>query len=181
MPGTWYAAQTQSDAVVSLGPLGIELRAQDDLWLLGAVVAASAACFLASSGFLYVSQNTLLEIGEESLGRRLPDPRTKEASWIFLESGLTKVNRGCRYGASSMVTLLSAVTPMVGGIVAGAALLVIVPLLTSTLAIAATLWSMLLYPLMRRQVRFADRLVREKTTVTGRHDQWQHHLAVALP
>ena len=72
-------------------------------------------------------------------------------------------------------------TPMVGGIVAGAALLVIVPLLTSTLAIAATLWSMLLYPLMRRQVRFADRLVREKTTVTGRHDQWQHHLAAALP
>ena len=80
MPGTWYAAQTQSNAVVSLGPLGIELRAQDDLWLLGAVVAASAACFLASSGFLYVSQNTLLEIGEESLGRRLPDPRAKEAS-----------------------------------------------------------------------------------------------------
>ena len=169
----WYAAQTQSDAVVSLGPLGIELRAREDLLLLWAVVVASAVCFLASSGFLYLSQNILIGIGEEDfarrltevirIARRLPDPRAPEASRIFLESGLTKVNRGCRHGASSTVTLLSAVTPMVGGVVAGAALLVIDPVLTSMLVITAALWCMLLYPLMMRQLKIADRVVRGRT------------------
>ena len=169
----WYAAQTQSDAVVSLGPLGIELRAREDLLLLWAVVAASAVCFLASSGFLYLSQNTLIGIGEEDMAlrlteviriaRRLPDPRAPDASRTFLESGLTKVNRGCRYGASSTVALLSAVTPMVGGAVAGAVLLVIDPVLTSMLVIAAALWCMLLYPLMMRQLKVVDRLVRGRT------------------
>ena len=59
----WYAAQAQSDAVVSLGPIGVELRAREDLWLLGTVVAGSAACFLGSAFFLYQSQRTVIGIG----------------------------------------------------------------------------------------------------------------------
>ena len=168
----WYAAQTQADAIVSLGPLGFELRAGEDLVLLGGVVAASAVCFLASSSFLYLSQNTLIGITEKSfpeslteclrIARRLPDPRAPEASQIFLERGLTQVNRGCRYGASSTLALLNAVTPLIGGVAAGVVLLVIDPILTSMLAVAAALWSALLYPLMKRQVKFTDRLAKAK-------------------
>ena len=157
---------------MSLGPLGFELRAGEDLVLLGGVVAASAVCFLASSSFLYLSQNTLIGITEKSfpeslteclrIARRLPDPRAPEASQIFLERGLTQVNRGCRYGASSTLALLNAVTPLIGGVAAGVALLVIDPILTSMLAVAAALWSALLYPLMKRQVKFTDRLAKAK-------------------
>ena len=113
----WYAAQTQSDATVSLGPLGIELRAREDLLLLGAVVATSAACFLASAGFLYSSEKTLIGIVEEGLARglteivriakRLPDPRAPEASQILLDKGLTKIAQGCKHGASATLMLLS--------------------------------------------------------------------------
>ena len=172
----WYAAQAQSDAVVSLGPFGVELRAREDLWLLGAVVAGSAVCFLGSALFLYLSQRTVIGIGEEDLARRLteviriarrlPDPRAPDASRIVLKSGLTKVNLGCRVAASSTVALLSAVTPLVGGVVAAAVLLVIDPVLTSMLGIAAALWCTLLYPSMKRQVKIPDRMVRGKLAFT---------------
>ena len=66
------------------------------------------------------------------------------------------MNLGCRVAASSTVALLSAVTPLVGGVVAAAVLLVIDPVLTSMLGIAAALWCTLLYPSMKRQVKIPD-------------------------
>ena len=168
----WYGAQTQSDAVVSFEPLGIELRAREDLILLWAVVATSGVCFLTSSFFMCLSENSAVGIAEESLARRLsdivrvvrrlPDPRAPAASRILLEQGLAPVTRGCRYGATTTVMLLGAVTPLVSGIAAGAALVVIDPMLTTLLAVAAAFWSLSLYPLTRQQVKIASRMARGK-------------------
>ena len=60
------------------------------------------------------------------------------------------------------MTLLGAVTPLIGGVGAGAVLMVIDPILTSVLAIAAALWSVLLYPFMRRQLKINDRMIQGK-------------------
>ena len=168
----WYAEQAQADAVVSLGPFGLEWRAREDFRLLGGVVAASGLCYLANAGLLHWAQNLIIGIGEEELARRLtevvriarrlPDPRAADASRIFLESGISQVGRGCRFAAASTVAILGAVTPVIGGVVAGVALLVIDPVLTGMLVLAAGLWCLLLYPLMMRQVAVADRLVQGK-------------------
>ena len=168
----WYGAQTQADAVVSFEPLGIELRAREDLLVLWAVAGTSAMCFLGSSFLLYLSENAAVGVGEESLARRLsdvvrvarrlPDPRAPAASRILIEQGVSSVNRGCRYGATSTVMLLGAVTPLVSGIAAGVVLVVIDPVLTTLLAVAAIFWSLLLYPLTRQQVRIAGRTARGK-------------------
>lgn len=170
----WYAEQAQADAVVSLAPLGLDLewRAREDFWLLGGVVAASGLCFLASAGLLHRSESLIITIGEEEMARRLtdaariarrlPDPRAPEASRIFLDTGLSRVSLGCRYAAVSVTNILGAVTPFVGGVVAGVALVVIDPLLTGMLAVGAGLGWLLLYPLMMRQVAIPDRLERSK-------------------
>ena len=170
----WYAEQAQADAVVSLAPLGLDLewRAREDFWLLGAVVAASGLCLLASAGLLHRSESLIITIGEEEMvrrlneaariARRLPDPRAPEASRIFLDTGLSRVSLGCRYAALSVTNILGAVTPIVGGVVAGTALVVIDPLLTGILVVGAGLACLLLYPLMMRQVAIPDRLERSK-------------------
>ena len=168
----WYAAQAQADAVVAVDPLGLAWRAREDFWLLGGVVAASGICFLVNAGLLYWSEKLIIRIGEDELARRLtevvrtarrlPDPRAPEASRIFIESGIVQVGRGCRYAAASIVAIFGAVTPVIGGLVAGVALLVIDPVLTGLLAVGAGLWCLLLYPLMMRQVAVADRMVRGK-------------------
>ena len=168
----WYAEQAQADAVVSLAPLGLEWRAREDFWLLGGVVAASGVCFLASAGLLHRSESLIIAIGEGEMARRLtgvvriarwmPDPRAAEASRIFLDTGLSRVSLGCRYAALAVVTILGAVTPLIGGVVAGVALLAIDPLLTGVLVVGAGLWCLLLYPLMMRQVAVADRLEQGK-------------------
>ena len=168
----WYAERAQADAVVSLAPLGLEWRAREDFWLLGGVVAASGICLLASVGLLHRSERLVIGIGEDELARRLteviriarrlPDPRAPEASRLFVESGILEVSRGCRYAAMSAVTMLGAVTPVIGGVVASVALLLIEPVLTGLLVAGAGLWCLLLYPLMMRQVAVADRLVRGK-------------------
>ena len=165
----WYAEQAQADAVVSVGPLGLEWRARE-LWLLGAVIGASGLCFLGSAGFLHRSERLILGIGQEELARRLtqvvrvarrlPDPRAADASRIFIESGLGRVNHGCRDGAMATVRILSAVTPVIGGVAAGVALVVIDPLLTGMLIVGAGLWCLLLYPLMMRQAAIPARLAR---------------------
>ena len=64
--------------------------------------------------------------------------------------------------ATSTVMLLGAVTPLVSGIAAGVVLVVIDPVLTTLLAVAAIFWSLLLYPLTRQQVRIAGRTARGK-------------------
>ena len=168
----WYADQAQADAVVSLGPLGLEWRAREDFWLLAGVVAASGVGFAASGGLLHGAQRVFIRIGEEEMARRLremvryarrlPDPRAPAASRILLESGLTAVTQGCRYAGQSIVTILGAVTPVIGGAVAGVALLVIDPVLTGMLLVVAAFWCLLLYPLMMRQVAIFDRMARGK-------------------
>ena len=166
----WYAQRAQSNAIVSIGPFEMGSRAPAMLWT---VVILSAICFLVSSGFLYLSRSMVLAVGEDNIGRglteivgiarRLPDPRAPEASRIAVEVGLKKVNRGCRLGAMATVILINAVTPLVGGIVAGGALLVIEPGLTLIIAVGAVVWSTFLYPLTIRQVQFASRRGREDT------------------
>ena len=168
----WYADQAQADAVVSLGPLGLEWRAREDFRLLAGVVAASGVGFAASGGFLHGAQRVFIRIGEEEMARRLremvryarrlPDPRAGAASRILLEGGLTAVTQGCRYIGQSIVTILGAVTPVIGGVVAGVALLIIDPVLTGMLLVVAAFWCLLLYPLMMRQVAIFDRMARGK-------------------
>ena len=168
----WYADQAQADAVVSLGPLGLEWRAREDFRLLACVVALSGLGFVAAGGFLYGAQRVFIRIGEEEMARRLremvryarrlPDPRAGAASRILLDGGLTAVTQGCRYAGQSIVTILGAVTPVVGGAVAGVALLLIDPLLTGMLLVVAAFWCLLLYPLMMRQVAMFDRMARGK-------------------
>ena len=161
----WYAEQAQSDALVSLRALGIELRAREDPMLLLIVVAVSVVCFLASNGVLYLSRSMVIGVGEEDvalgltqligIARRLPDPRAPVASQLLIRDGLKKVNAGCRMGGIATVLLLNAVTPVVGGVVAVGALLWIDAVLTTMIVIGAALWSTLLYPLTQRQLRFA--------------------------
>ena len=168
----WYAEQAQADAVVALEPFGLAWRAREDFWLLGGVVAASGFCFLANAGLLHWSERLTIRIGETDLARRLtevvrtarrlPDPRAPEASRILLDNGMLQIGRGCRFAAASVVTMLGAVTPVIGGLAAGVALLVIDPLLTGLLAVGAGLWCLLLYPLMMRQVAFTERNARAK-------------------
>ena len=168
----WYADQAQADAVVSLRPLGLEWRAREDFRLLACVVALSGLGFVAAGGFLYGAQRVFIRIGEEEMARRLremvryarrlPDPRAETASRILLDDGLTAVTQGCRYAGQSIVTILGAVTPVIGGVVAGAALLVIDPLLTGMLLVVAAFSCLPLYPLMMRQVAIFDRMARGK-------------------
>ena len=139
-------------------------------------------CFLASAGLLYLSQHVAIEIGENAVARqlkevvqlasRLPDPRARDASRILLTGELVKVTRGCRYAGSSTVTLLTAVTPLLGGIAAGIVLMVIDPVLTSTLALAAALWCVLLYPFVRRQLKVTDRLIAGRRAFTVETEQF---------
>ena len=63
---------------------------------------------------------------------------------------------------------------MVGGIAAGGALVVIDPLLTTMLGVGAILWSMLIYPLLRRQVKYTDRLARGKSAFVA-ESRWLLH------
>ena len=166
----WYAEQAQADAVVSLGPLGLEWRAREDFWLLAGVVAASGVGFAASGALLHGAQRVFIRIGEEEMARclremvryarRLPDPRAPAASRILLESGLTAVTQGCRYADQSIVTILGAVAPVIAGAVAGVALLVIDPVLTGMILVVVAFWCLLLYPLMMRQVAIFDRMAR---------------------
>ena len=98
----WYGAQTQADAVVSFEPLGIELRAREDLLVLWAVAGTSAMCFLGSSFLLYLSENAAVGVGEESLARRLsdvvrvarrlPDPRAPAASCLGAQLAISVNN-----------------------------------------------------------------------------------------
>ena len=166
----WYAGQAEADTVVSAGPLGVELRARESLLLLSAVVGLSGACLLGSSGLVYLSKRMVIGIAETDLARRLtdvvriarrlPDPRAPQASHILLSSGLAKVSRGCVYAGATVITLVDAVTPLVGAVVASGVLFVLAPGLTSTLVVAAMLWCVLLYPLMKRQARVVDRRLR---------------------
>lgn len=170
----WYSEQAQADAVVRLAPLGVELRAREDLSLLWAVVAGSAICFLASAGLLCLSRNAVVRLGQADLacnltgiirmGRRLPDPRAPDASRIFLAGGIKKVTAACQTGAIAMVVLLNVVTPIVGGLAAGMVLLIVDPLLTALLAVTALLWCGFLYPLMLRQVKLANSRGKENLT-----------------
>lgn len=167
----WYAEKTQSDAVVSLSALGIELRAREDPMLLLIVVAASVICFLASAGFVYISRSMVLSLGQEEvacgltqligIARRLPDPRAPVASEFFIRGGLKKVDAGCKMGGMATVILLNVVTPVVGGVVAVGVLVWIDAVLTTMIVIAAVLWSTLLYPLTQRQLMFARSRGRE--------------------
>ena len=169
----WYAGAAQSNEVLSFGPL--EVGARDPI-LLWAVVVASGMCFLLSAGFTYMSRGAVLTLGEDNIAlgltgiidqaRRLPDPRAPEASRIIIEngeSGIRTVTTGCRLGAMAVVILVDAVTPLVGGVVAGMALFMIEPVLTALLVAGALLWSTLLYPLTLRQVMFANARGRENT------------------
>lgn len=166
----WYAGQAEADAVVSLGPLGIEMRAREDLLLLSAVVALSGICLLGSSGFLYLSKRMVIHVAETDLARRLshvvaiarhlPDPRAPQASRMLVSGGLARVTRGCVYAGSTVIALVEGVTPLVGAVVASGVLFALAPGLTSSLVMAALMWCVLLYPLMKRQARVVDRRIR---------------------
>lgn len=179
----WYAGQAQADAVVTFAPFDLEWRAREDFWLLGGVVAASGFCFLASAGLLHRSESLIIRIGEEEMARRLtavlhiarhlPDPRAPEASRIFLDTGVSRVSLGCRHAVLSVVAILGAVTPIIGGVVAGVALVAIDPVLTGMLIVGAGLSCLLLYPLMMRQVAVADRLEQAKRGFAADLREWR--------
>lgn len=167
----WYLDQAQAGNVVAVDRFDLAWR-REDPWLVGMVLGAFGLSLFANAGLLYWSERLFIRIGEETmarritdmvrLARRLPDPRAAAASRMLLESGLDKIANSYQGAALCVVTLLGAVTPLIGGVVAGGALLVIEPVLTSLLAGAAGLWCLLLYPPMMRQVADSNRRRRAK-------------------
>ena len=73
-----------------------------------------------------------------------------------------------------MPQLFSALRVLGRHTVMKSALVVIDPLLTTMLGVGAILWSMLIYPLLRRQVKYTDRLARGKSAFVA-ESRWLLH------
>ena len=159
-----YATQMETDAVLSVGPLGA-WRVREEPFLLWVAIAASAGAFAASAWFNYLAAKLAFVFGEEEISRgltesvgwarRLPDARAQVASRLLAELQFKQIGGGCRYAGLTIALLYSAVSPVVGGIVAVGVMLSMDPALTLLIAIAMVLWSPAFYPLARRATAVA--------------------------
>ena len=158
-------------ASAKLRYLGLSLDARTDLRLLWAIVILAAVCFMASATFHFLSRLLILNLVEQryafSLEQlvqqagRMPDPRARIASRIFMNFGLSKIIGGCRFGYVTSVTFCNAISGVLGGVGAVLFLFYIDTPLTLLILLTAAFGALFLYPLTLRAVGFAK--AREKT------------------
>lgn len=174
----WYARQMEKTGLVTVPLLHLEVNLKDQPEWLWAIVIFSTACFVISAAFLYLSRQQILNIVEKHYARsieelvllsmRLPDPRVRIASNLFMDYGLGGLTTGCRRGALTAIGFANAITAIVGG-TGGAFFLFRIDLpLTLLILISASLAVLLLYPLTLRAVQSAKD--REKAQVAFKQE-----------
>jgi hypothetical protein len=166
-----YARLLETGGVAKLPYLGLSFDGRTDVRLLWAVVILAAICFMASAAFHFLSRRVVLNLVEQRYARsleelvqqagRLPDPRARVASRIFMNFGLAKISSGCRFGYVTSVIFCNAISGVLGGIGAALFLFYIDTPLTLLILLAAAFGALFLYPLTLRAVGFAK--AREKT------------------
>ena len=162
----WWARKMETNGIVSVPLLSIHFAPKDEHAFLWAVVIFSAACFIASACFLFLSRLLVLNIVKDQYARslenmvlltsRLPDPRAPTASQLFMRYGFDVLANGCRRGALTAIVFANAITAVVGGVGAAAFLIGIAPLLTLSILLAAILGAALLYPLALRAAELGE-------------------------
>ncbi len=167
----YYARLLETGGVAQLRYVGLSVEARTDVRLLWATVILAAACFMASATFHFLSRLLILNLVEQryalSLEQlvqqtgRLPDPRARTASRIFMNFGLAKIIAGCRFGYVTSVTFCNAISGVLGGVGAAFFLFYIDTPLTLLILLTAAVGALFLYPLTLRAVGFAK--AREKT------------------
>ena len=174
----WYARQMEKTGLVTVPLLHLEVNLKDQPEWLWAIVIFSTVCFVISAAFLYLSRQQILNIVEKHYARsieelvllsmRLPDPRVRIASNLFMDYGLGGLTTGCRRGALTAIGFANAITAIVGG-TGGAFFLFRIDLpLTLLILISASLAVLLLYPLTLRAVQSAKD--REKAQVAFKQE-----------
>jgi hypothetical protein len=166
----WYGRQMEKTGIVLVPLVHINVNLKDQPQWLWAVVIFSTVSFVLSAALLFLSRQQILNIVQHHYAQsletlalltlRLPDPRARLASNLFMDHGFGGLATGCRRGALIVVTSASAITAVVGGLGAAFFLFRIDLPLTGLIIVSASLAALLLYPLTLRAVASAKR--REK-------------------
>ena len=177
----WYGRAMENSGVGKIPFLGIEMNLKDHPKFLWAIVAISTACFVVSAVLLYLSRKQILDIVEKYYARsleqvgllslRVPDPRARVATQIFMDHGVGGLTMGCRRGALTSTTFANAITAVLGGL-GGAVFLFRIDLpLTLLIIVSALLAALFLYPLTIRAAKIAK--AGEKVSVEWRAEMRQ--------
>ncbi|SCC79480.1 ABC transporter ATP-binding protein [Saliniramus fredricksonii] len=166
----WYAQLLQTNTPVTFPLIAYESLPRQDVRLLALVTVSAALLFSGSVLFLFLSRAITLAVTRawlavrlDAIARistRLPDSRAAGASRLVAESGLSSVANGCKRSTIAVIGLLNSFVPIVGALGAAWLLIWIDPFLTAILLGGIAVWSLLLYPLTLRAVRFTR--MREK-------------------
>ena len=148
---------------VPLLPININLKQQPE-WLW-AIVIFSTACLILSATLTYLSRQRVLNMVQHHyattleklalLTLRLPDPRVRLASSLFNEYAFGGLSTGARRGTLIVLSSVTALTAIIGGLGASFFLLRIDLPLTLLILISSSLAALLLYPLTLRAVASA--------------------------
>ena len=155
----------RSSGVGKIPWFNVEVSLKDQPEWLWAIVVGSTALFVLSALLLYLSRKQIIDMVENYYARsieqlvllslRVPDPRARIASQIFLDYGLGGLTMGCRRGALMSTTFAGAITAVVGGLGAAVFLLRIDPALTLLIMASAVVAALFLYPLTIRAAQSA--------------------------
>lgn len=122
----WYGRQMEKNGIVSvpLLPININLKQQPE-WLW-AIVIFSTACLILSATLTYLSRQRVLNMVQHHyattleklalLTLRLPDPRVRLASSLFNEYAFGGLSTGARRGTLIVLSSVTALTAIIGGL-----------------------------------------------------------------
>jgi ABC-type multidrug transport system fused ATPase/permease subunit len=166
----WYGRQMEKGGAFTVPLVHIDINLKEQPEWLWAIVVFSTSFFILSAALLYLSRRQVLNIVQEHysatleqlalLTNRLPDPRVKLASSLFVDYGFGGIATGARRGTLIVVSSATTITALVGGLGAAFFLFRIDLPLTLLIIVSAGVAALLLYPLTLRGVASAKR--REK-------------------
>lgn len=166
----WYGRQMEKGGAFTVPFVHIDINLKEQPEWLWAIVVFSTSFFILSAALLYLSRRQVLNIVQEHysatleqlalLTNRLPDPRVKLASSLFVDYGFGGIATGARRGTLIVVSSATTITALVGGLGAAFFLFRIDLPLTLLIIVSAGVAALLLYPLTLRGVASAKR--REK-------------------
>jgi hypothetical protein len=169
----WYGRQMERGGTVTVPLLRVSVNFKEQPEWLWAILIFSVASFVASATFLYLARRQILALVEKDYARnveelvllclRIPDPRVRMASELFMRYGMGGLGGGCRYAALTAITFSTAILAAIGGVGATLFLFWIDPSLTLWIFVSVGLSALLLYPLTLRGVQGAKD--REKAQV----------------
>ena len=161
----WYGRQMERNGNAYVPLLKLTVNFKDQPEWLWAIVIFSTVTFVMSATFLYLAGRQLLDVVEKHYARaieglallssRLPDPRVRLASDLFMKYGLGGLGMGCRRSAITVIIFFNAIMAAVGGVAAAVFLIWIDPSLTLLILVSVGLAALLLYPLTLRSVQGA--------------------------